>query len=114
MRVLVIGAGATGVDAIKQLRKNPAIKIVSADPVKASFAMEEGVVIKVDIVREITPISLEDIVQKTRPDLVLLALSTDDMGLGHSPGVDILADSLREELAAHAGVPVIEVARTSR
>ena len=114
MRVLVLGAGGSGADAIKQLRKNPAIEIITADPKEEPLAVQEGVVEKVDIVREISPISLEEIVEEANPDLILLTLSTDDMGLGHSPGVDILADSLREELAALAGTPVIEVARTGR
>jgi hypothetical protein len=38
-------------------------------------------------------------------------MPTEDMGLGKSPGVDILADALRDELVAVAKVPVIEVAR---
>jgi hypothetical protein len=50
----------------------------------------------------------------TGRDLVLLAMPTEEMGLGKTPGVDILADALREEIAALADVPVIEVARGGR
>ncbi len=52
--------------------------------------------------------------QQARPDLVLLAMKPEDMGLGKVAGIDILAEALHEEIAALADVPVIEVARTAR
>lgn len=41
-------------------------------------------------------------------------MATEDLGLGKAPGGDILADALRDELAAIARVPVIEVERDRR
>jgi hypothetical protein len=41
-------------------------------------------------------------------------MPTEDMGLGAPPGMDILAEALREELAALSRVPIIEVARGGR
>ncbi len=52
--------------------------------------------------------------QQARPDLVLLAMQPEDMGLGKVAGIDILAEALREEIAALANVPVVEVARIAR
>jgi hypothetical protein len=52
--------------------------------------------------------------EQARPDLVLLAMSTEDMGLGKAPGMEILADALKEELSALSRVPVVEVARVRR
>ena len=112
MRVLVIGAGRVGAIVIQQLKKNPAISIFTADPRQKLYAVEQGIIAEVDIREALTPLSLEHIFEQTTPDLVLLAMPTEDMGLGRAPGIEILAGALREELAALAKVPVIEVART--
>jgi N-acetyl-gamma-glutamylphosphate reductase len=112
MRVLVIGAGRTGAKVIRQLRKNPEIEIIIADPRQELYAVEQGIIDKVDIREALTPLTLEHVLGRSHPDLVLLAMPAEDMGLGKAAGMDILAEALREELAALARVPVIEVART--
>ena len=114
MRVLVIGAGKTGTRVIRQLLKNPSIEILTADPREELYAVEEGVIQQVDFAENLTPINLDHVLDEARPDLMLLAMPSEEMGLGKAPGVDILADALREELAELADVPVIEVARTGR
>ncbi len=114
MRVLVVGAGRIGAKVIRQLQKNPAIELVVADPRSKLFAVDEGIIEKVDIQEVITPLTLEKILEAARPDLVLITLQAEDMGLGKTPGVDILAETLHQEIAALSPVPVIEVARTSR
>ncbi len=114
MRILVIGAGRTGAKVIQQLQKNPDVVILTADPRRQLYAVEEGIIDKVDIREALTPLSLKHVLEQTSPDLVLLAMPTEDMGLGKAPGMDILAGALREELAALAKVPMIEVARAVR
>jgi len=114
MRVLVIGAGRTGAKVLRQLRKNPAIEVVTADPRQELYAVEEGIIEKVDIREALTPLTLKTVFEEARPDLVLLAMATEDLGLGKAPGVDILADALRDELVALSKVPVIEVSRVRR
>jgi FlaA1/EpsC-like NDP-sugar epimerase len=114
MRILVIGAGRTGARVIQQLQKNPEIKIVTADPREEIYAVENGIIASVDIKEMLTPLNLEHIFDAAGPDLVLMAMPTEDMGLGQAPGTDILADALREEIAATANVPVIEVARIAK
>jgi len=111
MRILVIGAGRTGAKVLKQLQKNPAFEILTADPRQVHHAVEEGIIEQVDINEVLTPLTLETVLEQARPDLVLLAMSTEDMGLGKAPGMEILADALKEELSALSRVPVIEVAR---
>jgi len=111
MRVLVIGAGKTGARIIRQLKKNRGIEILTADPRQELYAVERGIIEKVDIAEALTPLNLEHVLDETKPDLVLLAIPTEELGLGQAPGMDILADSLRDELAALAQVPLIEVAR---
>ncbi len=114
MRILVIGAGRTGAKVIQQLQKNPAVEILTADPRQQLYAVDEGIIEKVDIHEALTPMTLQHVLKQTVPDMVLLAMPTEDMGLGKAPGIDILAEALREELAALAKVPVIEVARAVR
>ncbi|HUG36567.1 MAG TPA: NAD-binding protein [Candidatus Limnocylindrales bacterium] len=114
MRVLVIGAGRTGSRVLRQLRKNPAITVITADPRPRLVAVEEGLIADVDIREVLTPLTLDHILETTRPDLVLLAISPGDMGLGQPAGVGILTEALHEEIAALAPVPVIDVARAPR
>jgi threonine dehydrogenase-like Zn-dependent dehydrogenase len=112
MRVLVIGAGPTGAKVIQQLQKNPSIEVITADPRPEPIAVAEGVIEKADIVENITPLTFEAILKEARPDLVLITTQPEDMGLGKTPGVDMLAEALHGEIAALSPVPVIEVAGT--
>ena len=114
MIVLVIGAGHTGAEVLRQLKKNPQLKVLTLDPRKEPFAIQQGIIEAVDFTEALTPLTLEFILEQAKPDLVLLASATEDMGLGAAPGMDVLAQALRDELAAIAKVPVIEVARTAR
>jgi len=86
---------------------------MTADPRPDPPAVREGVIDKVDIDEVITPLTQEEIIKDTRADMILLALPTEEMGLGKAPGVDILADSLRNELSIISSIPVIEVARSA-
>ena len=111
MRVLVVGAGRVGTKVIRQLQKNSNLKVLTADPHDKPYAVQQGVITAVDIQEALTPFTLSYILEKTTPDLVLLTRSTEDLGLGKAPGMDVLVNSLRKELAALSHVPMIEVAR---
>jgi len=110
MRILVVGAGETGCHVIKQLKKNPKTKVITLDPRDEPEAVRLGIVSSIDIKEALTPLTLEYVLKKTRPDLILLTTETQDLGIGHAPGVSLLNRSLREELSAIAEVPVINVA----
>ena len=111
MRILVVGAGRIGALVLQQLQKNPAIEIVTADPRPDPYAVQQGIIPSVDIAEALTPLTLDFVLERARPDLVLLAMATEDLGLGEAPGIDVLADALRQELLALAELPIIEVAR---
>ncbi len=113
MRVLVVGAGRTGGRVIQQLKKNPDLTIIALDPRPDPFALSQGIIEQVDIAEALTPLTLEYILERTHPHLILLTTTTEDLGLGTAPGMDVLADALQEELAAVAEVPVIQVARSA-
>jgi homoserine dehydrogenase len=114
MRILVVGAGKVGARVLRQLQKNPSLILLTCDPHDEPVAVQEGVIDEVDIQETLTPLTLDYVLAKAEPDLVLLANSSEDFGLGAAPGVDVMVDSLRRELASMSTVPLIEVSRGSR
>jgi nucleoside-diphosphate-sugar epimerase len=112
MRILVVGAGRVGTGILRQLQKNPRLTVVTVDPSNRPYAVQQGVIDKVDINESLTPLTLEYVFEEAQPDLVILTRTTEDLGLGMAPGMDILAEALKEELAAISELPVIEVKRT--
>ncbi|HUF37478.1 MAG TPA: hypothetical protein VMN57_03055 [Anaerolineales bacterium] len=111
MRILIVGAGRGGARVIRQLQKNPNLTLLIVDPGDEPFAVREGIIERVDIKESVTPLNLEYVLEQARPDLMILTLTAEDMGLGTAPGLDILAEALRGEIAALSEVPVIEIAR---
>jgi hypothetical protein len=111
MKVLVVGAGRTGARVIKQLRKNPDIEIITADPRADAYAVRKGLIKAVDIQEGFTPLTVDYVLEKAKPDIILLATATEDLGLGNAPGIDILAEAMRKEVASACDIPLIQVAR---
>ena len=112
MRVLVAGAGHVGAKVLLQLKKNPKLEVLTVDPRENPPAVQEGIIPEVDFREKLTLTALEEVIKQAKPDLVLVTTSTEDMGLGSAPGVDIYVETLRAELASIVDVPVIGVART--
>jgi len=111
MRILVVGVGKVGTQVLRQLRKNPSLTIITCSPYAEPFAVQEGIISEVDIQETLTPLTLEYILAKAKADLILLTSSSEDFGFGTAPGVDVMVDSLKRELASMSRVPLIEVAR---
>jgi hypothetical protein len=111
MRILVVGAGRVGARVLRQLQKNSQLIVITADPNETPYAVQEGIIEKVNIRESLTPLTLDYVIAQSHPDLIILTRTSEDLGLGFAPGTDILAEALREELAAICEVPVIEVAR---
>jgi glyceraldehyde-3-phosphate dehydrogenase/erythrose-4-phosphate dehydrogenase len=108
---VVVGAGRIGARVLLQLQKNPEIEVLTVDPRDQPYAVQRRIIAAVDYHEALTPQTIEHVIQQTKPDLVLVTTSTEDMELGQAPGVDILVEALRREIAATARVPVIGVAR---
>jgi cation diffusion facilitator CzcD-associated flavoprotein CzcO len=113
MTILVVGAGNTGVQVLRQLLKNPRLKILTLDPRDNPAAIQQGLLENVDFKEALTPLTLDAVLKAARPDLILLTSTAQDMGLGETVGIDMLSDALRDELATISDVPVIEVARST-
>ena len=112
MKVLVLGAGRVGAKVIRQLRKNQEIEIVIADPREAPYALKEGIINTLDHIVELRSFELEPIIRETKPDLVLVTTSPEDIGRSGIAGLDILVDALSREIETAFSVPVIAVSRT--
>ena len=113
MRILVYGCGEAGTTVLRQLQKNPALDLITADPRERPAALESGLIDTVDIPEPLTPMNLDAIVAEWQPDLILLATTSSDLALGNAPGIDVMLDSLWTELATISEVPVIMVDRDS-
>lgn len=113
MTVLVVGVGKTGAEVLRQLLKNPALRIVTLDPRENPYAIQEGILEDVHFKEPLTPLSIDAIINEAKPDLVLLTTSPQDMGLGEAAGIDVLSAALDDELATIADVPLIKVARSA-
>ncbi|MBU0684264.1 MAG: hypothetical protein KJ653_00210 [Candidatus Thermoplasmatota archaeon] len=110
MKVLVVGAGRLGSQVIKQLRKNPEIQIVVADAHEKPNAVVDGVIRSVDLRVHITPLNFMEIVDRVRPDLVILARTTEDWEQSDVPmGSEYVAGMERELTRTNVAVlPVCE------
>ena len=109
--ILVIGAGKVGAKVLIQLKKNPSIEVKTVDSREIPFAVEEGILDSVDYIAELTPIELKPLIESIAPDIVLVTTSREDISRSNVPGLDILVDSLRQELELTADVPIIAVNR---
>jgi hypothetical protein len=109
--VLVIGAGRVGARVLCQLQKNPNLKILTVDPRKEPYAVQKGIIKKIDYYESLTSYTLKKIVNDIKPDIVLITTASEDICPQKVPGIEILVESLRRELAALANVPIISVSR---
>ena len=112
MRILVVGAGRVGAYVLRQLQKNPSLTLITCDPHEEPFAVQKGIISKVDIQEALTPLNLTYVIEQANPDLILLTRTSADFGLGKVPGMDMMVESLKMELSSISKVPLIEVART--
>ena len=109
--ILVIGAGKVGAKVLLQLKKNPKLEVITVDSREISFAVKEGIIDSVDYILELTPIELKPLIESIAPDIVLVTTSRDDISRSNVPGLEILVDSLRQELEFTADAPIIAVNR---
>ena len=114
MRILVVGAGRVGSQVLRQLQKNPSLTIVTCSPHREPFAVQAGIIAQVDIQETLTPLTLSYVIAEAKPDIILLTSASEDFGLGTAPGMDVMVDSLKKELASISKIPLIEVARSTR
>ncbi len=72
MRIWLIGADQAGSEALRQLKKNPAVTVVVSDAADRPKAVSDGVIARVDMVENVTPVNINQLARRVRPDLILI------------------------------------------
>jgi len=85
VRILVVGAGKLGAKVIRQLKKNPELEIVVADPHDDPEALRDGTVDKIDLKAHVTTMNFSEVVCKLKPDMVILARTVHDWEQSDTP-----------------------------
>ena len=107
MKIWLIGASSAGTAAIQQLQKSSQIELVVSAPSPDPRAVREGVLDKVDYVESVTPVNIDSLARRFRPDLILLD-STASSYRGRSGGT-ALSQALTYEIAAASAYPCVIV-----
>ncbi|HXF63446.1 MAG TPA: hypothetical protein VNK95_17590 [Caldilineaceae bacterium] len=107
MRIWLIGAGQAGTEALRQLQKNDEIEVVVSAATADPPAVREKVIEKVDHVEIVTPVNVNTLARRIRPDLILIDATVQDTALGRVSGGAALSQALTYEIAAASEYPCI-------
>lgn len=107
MRVWVIGADQRGSEVLRQLKKNENIDVFVTDSKERPRAVSDGVINKVDQVEVVTPVNVNTLARRIRPDLIIIDPAADQRNLGHVTGGPTFAASLTTEIANASEYPCV-------
>jgi hypothetical protein len=107
MRVWVIGAERAGTEAIRQLYKSEQIDVIVTAASPSPLAVREGVIAKVDYVETVTPVNINSLARRVRPDLILID-SSESSYRGRSGGSE-LSQALTYEIAVSSEHPCLVI-----
>jgi len=107
MRIWLIGASSAGTEAIRQLQKSTQIDLVVSAPTPDPRAVREGVLDRVDYVETVTPVNVDSLARRIRPDLILLDSSASSYR-GRAGGTE-LSQALTYEIAAASEYPCVVI-----
>jgi hypothetical protein len=94
--------------ALRQLQKNDAIEVVVSAGNDQPPIVQEGVIEQVDYVETVTPLNINQLGRRIRPDLILLD-STAAGSFGRGAGGAALSHALAEETAAASDYPCLVI-----
>ncbi|MCS6828973.1 MAG: hypothetical protein NZ553_20340 [Caldilinea sp.] len=107
MRIWLIGADSAGTAALQQLQKNPDIQVIVSDAIERPKAVERRVIERVDYVESVTPLNINQLARRIRPDLILLDRSALQRAYGRLSEGFTFAESIQEEIAAASEWPCL-------
>lgn len=107
MRVWVIGAARAGTEAIRQLQKDTEIQIIVSAAVSDPQAVREGLIERVDHVESVTPLNVNSLARRVRPDLVVIDSGGESQRYGRMTGGSQLSQALTYEIAAASEYPCL-------
>jgi hypothetical protein len=105
MRIWLIGASRSGTEAIRQLQKSEQVDVIVSAPSPTPLAVREGVLRKVDYVETVTPVNVNKLAKRVRPDLIVVDSSASSYR-GASGGSE-LSQALTYEIAAASVLPCL-------
>lgn len=106
MRIWLIGADQKGTEALRQLKKNPNIEIIVSDAMAQPKAVTERVIDKVDYVETVSPININTLAKRIRPDLILIDTAAEKRNLRVLGGM-AFTDAINTEIAASSEIPCL-------
>jgi FlaA1/EpsC-like NDP-sugar epimerase len=109
MRIWLIGAGQAGSEALRQFQKNPGIEIFVTDMIDRPKAVTDRIIDKLDAVENVTPMNVNTLARRIRPDLILIDSSALKRNLTQLSGGMVYAEALQNEIAATADYPCIVI-----
>ncbi|HAJ34139.1 MAG TPA: hypothetical protein DCL15_00390 [Chloroflexi bacterium] len=107
MRIWLIGADQAGAEALRQLQKNAAIEVFVTDMIDRPRAVTDRVIDKLDALENVTPMNVNILARRIRPDLILIDSSAAKRNLTRLSGGMVYAEALQNEIAATADYPCI-------
>jgi hypothetical protein len=109
MRIWLIGADQAGSEALRQFQKNPGIEIFVTDMIDRPKAVADRVIGKLDAVETVTPMNVNTLARRIRPDLILIDSGAAKRNLTRLSGGMVYAEALQNEIAATADYPCIVI-----
>lgn len=107
MRIWLIGADHAGAEALRQFQKNAAIEVFVTDMIDRPRAVTDRVIDKLDALENVTPMNVNALARRIRPDLILIDSSAAKRNLTRLSGGMVYAEALQNEIAATADYPCI-------
>lgn len=109
MRIWLIGVGQAGSEALLQLRKNEENTVVVSAMVADPPAVRDKTLAKVDYVESVTPLNINTLARRIRPDLILIDSTAQETGLSRVTGGSAFSQALTYEIAAASDYPCLVI-----
>lgn len=107
MRIWLIGAEDAAIDALQQLRKHNDVEIYVSAPIERPKAVTEGVIDRVTYVEYVTPVNINVLARRIRPDLILVDPTADERNYGRVAGGMAFSEALTYELVNASDYPCL-------
>ena len=106
MRIWLIGADQAGSNALRQLRKSPSVEIYVTDSSDRPRAVADGLLPGVDARDNVTPMNINTLARRIRPDLILVDRGAIQRSVGKVAG-PAFTESLAMEMGAASEFPLL-------
>ena len=107
MRIWMIGADKLAIEALYQLRKRRNADVTISATSETPLALREGLIDKVDYIETVTPLNINQLARRIRPDLILIDPTSGERSYGHVVGGMALSDALTYEIATSSDYPCL-------